>query len=202
MCCVILRLRALLEPESLRTRWRTCAVLSRALFCSLTSLIVPGIWASQPNNLLAIAPSAPTTTRITIIFTFQSCSSSIFNDRYLSFFQAPCPSCFYLLALQCQLWGQSVLYSWSAQFKANCEADACQSRWGSPEDLGLIITNYFFWFHPSVFTVLRWPCIPLRPHCCVSQCLKSLRACCSRWLCATVSACCLNSLHLGSCTPW
>ena len=50
------------SPESLRTRRRTCAVPRRALFCSSTSLIVPGIWASQPGNLSAIAPSAPTTT--------------------------------------------------------------------------------------------------------------------------------------------
>ena len=68
------------SPGSLRTRRRTCAVPRRALLCSSTSLIVPGIWASQPDNLSAIAPSAPTTTGITMILTFHSCSSSIFND--------------------------------------------------------------------------------------------------------------------------
>ena len=68
------------SPESLRTRRRTCAVPRRALFCSSTSLIDPGIWASQPGNLSALAPSAPTTTGITMILTFHSCSSSIFND--------------------------------------------------------------------------------------------------------------------------
>ena len=26
-----------------------------------------------------------------------------------------------------------------------------------------------------------WPCIVLKSHCCVSQCTRSLRACCSRW---------------------
>ena len=68
------------SPGSLRTRRRTCAVPRRTLFCSSTSLIVPGIWASQQGNLSAIAPSAPTTTWITMILTFRSCSSSIFND--------------------------------------------------------------------------------------------------------------------------
>ena len=68
------------SPGSLRTRRRTCAVPRRVLFCCSTSLIVPGIWASQPGNLSAIAPSAPTTTGITMILTFHSCSSSIFND--------------------------------------------------------------------------------------------------------------------------
>ena len=57
------------SPGSLRTRRRTCAVPRRALFCSSTSLIVSGIWASQPGNLSAIAPSAPAATGITIIFT-------------------------------------------------------------------------------------------------------------------------------------
>ena len=51
------------SPRSLRTRRRTCAVPRRTLFCSSISLIVSGIWASQPGNLSAIAPSsAPTTT--------------------------------------------------------------------------------------------------------------------------------------------
>ena len=68
------------SPGSLRTCRRTCAVPRRALFCSSTSLIVPGIWASQPGTLSAIVPSAPTTTGITIILTFYSCSSSIYND--------------------------------------------------------------------------------------------------------------------------
>ena len=51
---------------------------------SSTSLIVPGIWASQPGNLSVIAPSASTTTGITMILTFHKCSSLIFNDWYVS----------------------------------------------------------------------------------------------------------------------
>ena len=50
------------SPESLRTLRRSCAVSRRALFCSSTSLIIPGIWASQSGNLSASATSAPTTT--------------------------------------------------------------------------------------------------------------------------------------------
>ena len=53
----------------LETR-RTCTVPRRALFCSSTSLIFSGIWASQLGNLSAISPSAPTTTGITMIFDF------------------------------------------------------------------------------------------------------------------------------------
>ena len=49
---VMLRLPGFYQsPESLRTRRRTCAVLRRTLFWSSTSLIVPGIWASQPSSL-------------------------------------------------------------------------------------------------------------------------------------------------------
>ena len=71
----ILGLGALPEP------WKseTCAIPGMALFCSPTSLIVLGIWLSQPGNLSNIAPSAPATTGITTILTFHS-YTSIFND--------------------------------------------------------------------------------------------------------------------------
>ena len=62
--------------ENLCIRRRTCAVPRKVLFfCSSTLLIVPGIWASQPGNLSAVASTAPTTTGITIILTFCSYSS-------------------------------------------------------------------------------------------------------------------------------
>ena len=76
------------SPGSLRTRRRTCAIPRKALFCSSISLINSGNWASQLGNLSTIAHSAPTTTGITIILTFYSFSSSIFNDWHLSIFSS------------------------------------------------------------------------------------------------------------------
>ena len=54
-----------------------------------------------------------------------------------------CLGCSHHMALQCQLWSRSVLYSWSARCQANCEAGACQSGWESPRG---------FWIgHPWLF---------------------------------------------------
>ena len=76
------------SPGSLKTHRRTCTVSKQALFCSSTSLIIPGIWASQAGNLTAIAPSAPTTAGIIAILTFHSCSSLIFDGWYLLIFSS------------------------------------------------------------------------------------------------------------------
>ena len=48
-------------PGSLRTHWRAYGVSRRVLFYSSTLF-------SQPSNLLAVAPSAPTTTEVLLIF--------------------------------------------------------------------------------------------------------------------------------------
>ena len=56
-----------------------------------------------------------------------------------------------------------------------------------PEDLGVVIPDYFFGFYPPVFTMPKiflsayGPIYYLRPCCCVSQSTPSLRACCSLW---------------------
>ena len=82
---VILELGALPESWEPENTLEDLRRSRRAHFGSSTTLIVPGIWASQPGNLLAIAPSAPTTTGITSIFTFHSYSSSM-TDIICQFF--------------------------------------------------------------------------------------------------------------------
>ena len=118
------------------------------------------------------------------------------------FFRAPNPGCFRPLALKCQLWGWSVLYSWSAWCQANCEAEACQFEWESPRGSKRGHSLLLFLVPPTSLYCAQdgtqhiWPCILLRPHCCVSECTRALV------ICAMVSAYCLHNLHLGSCTVW
>ena len=87
-----------------------------------------------------------------MILTFHSWSSSIFNDWYLSIFSSSLSWMFFLLALQCQLWSRSVLYSLSALCQADCEVSL---NGKVLEELGVLIPDHFFWFCPPVFTVLN-----------------------------------------------
>ena len=109
--------------------------------------------ASQVSNLLAIAPSAPTTAGITmIILTFHSCSSSMTD--ICQFFRAPCPVCSHLLALQCQLWGRSVIV-YQHDVRPIVKQMLVSLDGKVPKDLGWLLLTNFSWFCPPVFTVLK-----------------------------------------------
>ena len=185
MDSVILRPMTLHSPASLRTCCRTCVVPRRALFRSSTSLIVPSIWTSQPGNLSAIAPSAPTTTEITMILTFHSCP------------------------WHCDVNYETVCFFIVNQHKVRPKLkQMLVGLYGEvPADLNAIVPDYSFWLYLSVFTVLKvvlstYGPVHFRGHIVVSQCTQFLKACYRCWWSAMVSACCLHNLHLGSCPVW
>ena len=156
MCGVILRLGLYQSRGSLQTRRRIYAIFRRVLLWSSTSLIVPGIWVCPPGNLSAIPASAPTTTGITMILTFHSCSSSIFNYWYLLVF-------FILYVLDALIsWHYYVNYEaglFLVVDQHNVRPFVKQMLIGLDrkisKDRGVIVPDYFFWFYPPVLTVLK-----------------------------------------------
>ena len=109
--------------------------------------MVLGVWVSQQGNLSPIASSVPTTTGITMILTFHSCSSLIFNDRSLSIFSS---FLFWIFSFL----GRTGLFL-SAQCQADCEADSCWSRRGSPRESWHDHSWLLFWIYSPVFTELK-----------------------------------------------
>ena len=129
------------------------------------------------------------------------------------FFRVFCPRCSHLLALKCQLWDRSLFYSWSARCQADCKADACQSERESPRGSWRGYSYLFLVLPTSLYcaqdcTQHIWPCILLRPHCCVFQCIRSVRACCIRWwyvpqfLNVVCTTCILDLAPCGRSLPW
>ena len=71
------------------------------------------------------------------------------------FFQASCPECSYLLAVQINYEAGLFFKFDQNDFKPIVKQMLVILDGNVPEDLGVVILYYFFWFYPPVISVLK-----------------------------------------------